>query len=97
MMPTVTMPIQAATGILAQVKEISPLTLCILGIIAFGALNAWTAQKVTDVVQANTVAMTQVVSATQAQAAYNVHLDAQVQKLLQSQDQVLQALQARQR
>jgi len=90
-----TMPLQAATGLLTQVKEIGPLSLCILGLIGFGVLNTWTTQKVSDVVQANTVVMTQVVNATQAQAAYNLHLEAQVEKILRNQDRVLQEMQAR--
>jgi len=94
-MMTMTMPLQAATGLLTQVKEIGPLSLCILGLIGFGVLNTWTTQKVSDVVQANTVVMTQVVNATQAQAAYNLHLEAQVEKILRNQDRVLQEMQAR--
>jgi len=92
---TMTMPLRAATGLLTQVKEIGPLSLCILGLIGFGLLNTWITQKVSDVVQANTAAMTQVVNATQVQAAYNLHLDAQIEKILNNQDRLSRELETR--
>ena len=77
--------ITALEPILSQLKEIGPLTVSILGLIGLGASFVWLIPQILGVVQGNTEAMTRVVTAAQAQSAYNVQLQGEIDKVLDNQ------------